>query len=311
MRLRKLLSYAMIMSGIVLLCVAYLFARVPSASAQCGTQASSCKNCHEVQKQDPVNNDGTGWHQSHAFGDFCANCHAGNVQSMVKEEAHTGMVPPLHDVQTSCGNCHPNDLNEKAQVYAVALGVKPGGLNGAPAAPASEAQPQGEPPAAAEPAADESAAPPTGSAGEPLMVGGDQDIIDYNRRYEESAAGWPPVNWGNVVLILLIVGMAAGGGAFVLWNERRLRRSVAQQAKEKPAARGVPDVKDYPPEVLALLPAIAQLNPAGRKALQRLLEHPEEASELLYSLSQLDQDLLRRIRNLDERARALLMAMAG
>ncbi len=289
----------MILSGIVLMVGAYLFSRVPAASAQCGTQASSCKNCHEVQKQDPVNNDGTGWHQSHAFGDFCANCHAGNVQSTVKEEAHTGMVPPLQDVQASCGNCHPDDLSARAQVYAVALGVKPGGLGGAPAAPAGQAPAQGE------------AAPAEAAPAPALMVGGDQNVVDYDKRYAESAAGQVPVNWGNVILGVLIVLMAAGGGAFVFWNERRLRRAAQPKAAVKPAGAAKLEMKEYAPEVLALLPAIAQLNPAGRRALQRLLEHPEEASELLYSLSQLDPDLLRRIRNLDERARALLMAMAG
>ena len=62
-------------------------------NAQCGSQASSCKNCHEVQGEDPVNNDGTAWHPSHAFGDFCYICHAGNNQAIDKAEAHTGHGP--------------------------------------------------------------------------------------------------------------------------------------------------------------------------------------------------------------------------
>ena len=72
------------------------------AKAQCGSQASSCKTCHEVQSQKPVNSDGTGWHQSHAFGDFCVFCHAGNEQATDKVAAHTGMVPPLSDVKSAC-----------------------------------------------------------------------------------------------------------------------------------------------------------------------------------------------------------------
>src|SRR5512145_3429563 len=75
-------------------------------AAQCGSQASSCKNCHEVQAQDPVNNDGTGWHESHAFGDFCYLCHAGNPQATDIEAAHTGLVPPLADVKAACQQCH-------------------------------------------------------------------------------------------------------------------------------------------------------------------------------------------------------------
>ena len=38
-----------------LLLVALVQLRLPAVQAQCGTQASSCKNCHEVQAKDPVN----------------------------------------------------------------------------------------------------------------------------------------------------------------------------------------------------------------------------------------------------------------
>src|SRR5512142_1526808 len=81
--------------GVVLLLggLAWL-ATAGSASAQCGSQASSCKNCHEVQGQDPVSAKGD-WHAQHQFGDFCANCHAGNTQATDKAAAHTGMVAPL------------------------------------------------------------------------------------------------------------------------------------------------------------------------------------------------------------------------
>ena len=46
--------------------------------AQCGSQASSCKNCHEVKGENAVNAKGD-WHISHAFGDFlrvlpCGEC---------------------------------------------------------------------------------------------------------------------------------------------------------------------------------------------------------------------------------------------
>ena len=85
-------------------------------NAECGSQASSCKNCHEVQGEDPVNNDDTAWHPSHAFGDFCYICHAGNNQAIDKAEAHLGMVPPLSDVKASCQQCHVADLEDRAQV---------------------------------------------------------------------------------------------------------------------------------------------------------------------------------------------------
>ncbi len=93
-----------------------------SVSAQCGSQASSCKNCHETQAQDPVNNDGTAWHTQHAFGDFCYLCHAGNNQATDKVAAHTGLVSPLADIDASCKSCHPNDTLTFAQTYAATLG---------------------------------------------------------------------------------------------------------------------------------------------------------------------------------------------
>ncbi len=91
------------------------------ASAQCGSSASSCKNCHETQKQDPVNTKGA-WHTQHAFGDFCEFCHAGNVKAKDEASAHAGMLDPLSDVQGSCQSCHPNDYIDRAKSYADALG---------------------------------------------------------------------------------------------------------------------------------------------------------------------------------------------
>ena len=87
----------MITAGLLLILSIGFFFLLPAqkVSAQCGSQASSCKNCHETQAQDPVNNDGTAWHASHAFGDFCYLCHAGNNQATDKTAAHTGMVDPL------------------------------------------------------------------------------------------------------------------------------------------------------------------------------------------------------------------------
>ncbi len=99
----------------------------PAASAQCGSQASSCKNCHETQAQGPVNNDGTAWHTQHQQIDACVNCHAGNPQSMDKAASHTGMVPWESDVKAGCFTCHPDDYMALAQGYATTLGVTLGG----------------------------------------------------------------------------------------------------------------------------------------------------------------------------------------
>ncbi len=104
-----------------------IWAMGPSpAQAQCGDipPHSSCITCHESES--PVNMQ-EAWHATHATKDCCASCHAGNCMVADKDLAHQGLVAqPLEDVYTSCYHCHPNDYQEKAEGYALALGVNPG-----------------------------------------------------------------------------------------------------------------------------------------------------------------------------------------
>lgn len=297
---RKKLYMTFVFTGILVLIVAGIaLAFVQPAHAQCGSQASSCKNCHEVQGQKPVNNDGTGWHQSHAFGDFCYLCHAGNQQATDKDAAHTGMVPPLSDVKAACQSCHVQDYNERAKVYADKLGVQVG--SGAPAASSS--------PTPSAPAANNQSPSQPSSSGPVVVENG--PVIDYVEQYNESVAGKTSINWGNVIVAIMIVVMVIVGGAVVYLNERKLRGgSEAKIVK----AEGEPEsihLEDYPAEVVALLPKIKALNPVGRKALGKLLTHPDAASDLLLTLSRLDPDLIKRMKGLDREAQALLIALAG
>jgi hypothetical protein len=305
-------SKFIIFSGVGVLLLAGIFVLWPAskASAQCGSQASSCKNCHETQAQDPVNNDGTDWHQAHAFGDFCYICHAGNNQSMDKATAHTGMVDPLSDVKAACGSCHPNDLMERAQVYATKLGVTVE-LTGGGVAPTA---------AAGTTITQTTTTSQTGGGApaipaSPGLVGtsGSGTTIDYNQQYNQNVLGQRTINWGNVIVGFLIVVVAVGGGAFVFWNERRLRGPSAGKtpARTAPVAAEAPVVEGYSPEVTALLPLLAQLNPVGLHSLKRLLANPEEANELLHGLSRLDPELIERFRSLDRDSRAVLLALAG
>jgi hypothetical protein len=287
--------------GLLMLAIAFVIS-VPSAEAQCGSQASSCKNCHEVQGQMPVNDKGD-WHVSHAFGDFCEFCHAGNVQAVEADAAHVGMVDPLADVKASCATCHPNDTMEMADVYAVALGIEVGtGGSGETSG--------GEPPQGGSATGEES----SGTAvdlSQPEIV--TEDLIDFNRRYEETVLGVRQVNWGNVILGVMIAVVAVGGGGFVFWNERRLR-TVASPIEEKEdgtAATPALTIEGVSSEVSALIPKLEALNPMGRRALAKLLENPEVASDLLFRLSRLDPDLVRQIRGLDQDTRAMLLAIAG
>ena len=131
-------SFVLLFSRSALLFAAVLLLLLQmGVEAQCGTQASSCKSCHEVQAELPVNADGTGWHESHAFGDFCYICHAGNQQATELEAAHQGLVDPLSDLDASCKMCHAADLTERAQVYATTLNIELGS-GSAPTEPTGE-----------------------------------------------------------------------------------------------------------------------------------------------------------------------------
>ena len=257
-------------AGLLILIVCGIALALPQpVKAQCGSQASSCKNCHEVQAKDPVNADGTNWHQAHAFGDFCYICHGGNNQATDKDAAHAGMVAPLADVKAACQQCHPNDLDARAQVYASALGVQvapagptPAGVTAATATPVAVVQPATDPQSPA-------AAPDNAS------------IVDYVQRYDENALGQKATNWGNVILVTLIAAMALGGGALVVAREGLVKVSFKDT---KPVAG------DYPTDVVDMVPDLAKLKPTARKSLQRLLKKPAVTAELLAAVDKLTND---------------------
>jgi hypothetical protein len=144
-------------------------------------------------------------------------------------------------------------------------------------------------------------------------------VVDYSRVYDETVLGVRVINWGNVILWLIILGVALGGGVFVYWNERRLRGlpfSPVKRPESKLRDSGAPVVEapivdGYASEVTSLLPLIARLNPQGLHALKKILADPEQANELLHSFSHLDPELVRRLRALDRDSRALLIAVAG
>jgi hypothetical protein len=263
------------------------------ADAQCGSQASSCKNCHEVHAQDPVNTEGD-WHIAHAFGDFCEFCHAGNVQATDADTAHQAMVAPLADPKTSCSACHPNDARDLALVYATTLGVEVGtgsaGSAGQAASPTEVPTPTTAPPASA---ADLPAA----------------GLIDFNAQYAATAEGASPVNVGNVILGVVIGAMVLGGGGFIVWKERRRRLPAA--APSDSAAEAVVPPTSPSSASAPWLDAVGALDPLGRRALERLLRDPQTASDLLRRLSRLDPDVIRTVRGLDRETRALLLALTS
>lgn len=278
-------SRALLFGGLLIFTASLLLPAAPT-EAQCGTQASSCKSCHEVQGELPVNADGTGWHESHAFGDFCYICHAGNQQAMEADAAHEGMVPPLSDVKASCQMCHAEDLDARAQVYAALLNVElsSGSASSGSVAPTNEPSSDdfwGGEPAAPTSAPAEAAASPVPVEDEqaadclPLdsaLVVDDASMVDYVQRYEEIVLGKTPTNWGNVALIAMIGLLVVGGGGFVVLNEIRVNLAAGEMRK----AEG-----EYPADVVEMLPALANLKTQTRRALKKILDNPQKSDKVL------------------------------
>ena len=178
--------------GGVLLFLAGLMLVPDTAQAQCGSSSSSCKNCHEVNAEYPVNGSGD-WHTSHAFGDFCAFCHGGNVQATDQAAAHEDMIYPLSDLEGSCASCHPTDYRDKGDVYAVALGVD-----------LDAAGPRGDGPASGGGEGAETV-DPSEQPSEPIAAPGERHasgaLIDFNRRYEIEVLGqFDTSRTGNLIL---------------------------------------------------------------------------------------------------------------
>jgi hypothetical protein len=253
---------------LLLVTVGTLFLLPPrSVSAQCGSQASSCKNCHETQAKDPVNSDGTAWHTQHAFGDFCYLCHAGNNQATDETAAHTGMVAPLSDIDASCKSCHPNDTSALAQTYAATLGQTVG---------AGSAVSATQPAVAA--ATPSQAAPVATQA--PVVLSA--DMVDYSQRYDTVALGQKPVNTGNIILLVMLGILVLGGGSFVLQREGVIK--VFFEDPKRIAVSG-----KYPADVVEMLPGISKLNGDSRKALHNILAKPKVAADLFTSIDRLSQ----------------------
>jgi hypothetical protein len=266
---RKKLFMMMVATGFLLVLGTGLWlATAQPVNAQCGSQASSCKNCHEVQAQKSVNSDGTGWHQSHAFGDFCYICHAGNQQATDIAEAHTGMVAPLSDIKASCQQCHPNDLTERAQVYATVLGVDVN-ASSAPAAPAvsDSTTSVSDQPAAVAPKPVSVAAP----ANTEIDLN-DPNLVDYAKNYDEIVLGKKPINWGNAILLAIIGMVVVGGGGFVITREKLVKVSFGETKKAG---------DEYPADLVDMLPAIANLKASSRKSLKNVLSNPKKAEKVL------------------------------
>lgn len=294
-------KYILLVSVVAMLLAALaILSQPPPASAQCGSSVSSCKDCHEVKKQAPVNTVGA-WHSEHAFGDFCEFCHSGNVKAKDKAAAHVGLMGPLADVRAGCQSCHPNDFTNRAGKYATTLGVAVG-TGSAPAAAA---------------AADGSPAPAAGECGPAAPTGG--QVIDLNRVYADTLAP-RPTNWGNVVLLGLIAATLLLLFGLIWYYENPMARAVAGFRQllalptPLPGAPGsggaLPVSAVGRPDVGGLLPLLAASDPETVRALTHLLSDRESGPKVIKALSNLDFRALASLSEGDEKRLAALMALA-
>jgi hypothetical protein len=227
--------------------------------AQCGSQASSCKNCHEVKGEDSVNAKGD-WHVAHAFGDFCEFCHGGNVQATDEAAAHQGLVQPLDDVKTNCSSCHAADYQTKAETYAKALGVTVGASTGGTTPPSAPAATTSN--TAAQPAQSTQSAQPQTQQPAPAATPTYSEVTDYVAAYR--AAKPLPPSAGTLVTGMMLALTVVGGGSFIFWNEKRLRSMPRPAASDTPA-------DEQSQEIAQLQPILKKLDVESLRALRTLL----------------------------------------
>ena len=238
-------------------------AKIPGGLAQCGSQASSCKNCHEVKGEDPINAKGD-WHTQHAFGDFCEFCHAGNVQATDEAVAHQGMVQPLGDVKANCSSCHAADYQTKAEPYAKTLGVTIG-TGGSPQAPTGSSAPSA--PAPQQPA--QQTTTPQQNAAQPVQAATptSNQIVDYVAQYRAERP--KPLSAGSLITGLLFGLTVVGGGSFVAWNEKRLRSMPQRSA----STATVTTTDERTQELAQLLPMLEKMDAQTLRALRTILSN--------------------------------------
>ena len=279
MRGRTFLAFA----GVAGLLVLGLWTYWPErAEAACGASVSSCKSCHEVQGKKPVNKIGQ-WHVQHSFGDFCEFCHAGVTKEQTKEGAHQGLRKPLADVQQSCGYCHAADIAARAAKY--------GGTAVGASAPSGSSSTGASAP---------SAPPPAPKSTAPAPAAGSKDLIDYNK---ELGAGKEGIGKGNLILIFLNLAAAAALGGSWWYFEKGPSRSGALGTKriDVAAPAGVDPI---------LHELLTGCDKGTLAALKAILDRGEQGCQLLKVASQLDVELMNRLRGLTEEELNLLHSLA-
>lgn len=209
---RKVSILITILGSLLILGLVYWMLPAQRANAQC-KNLSSCKNCHESQAQNPVNAKGA-WHVDHANFDLCYACHGGARDATDKTQAHTGLILKLQDMPASCKQCHAADLDARFTKYAAALNISD--TSSLQAAKQSSDALKGLSGFLGQQPAGVSVPTPTPPADTKTVVAAAVSSRPANTR-------------ANIILGSLLVLGVLGGGWYIAWNERRLRRENEQQ----------------------------------------------------------------------------------
>ncbi len=278
--------------------------------AQCGASLSSCKTCHEVKREKPVATQGA-WHQQHAFGDFCEFCHGGNTAAKDKATAHQGInTMPLKNAGNTCSSCHPDDYSELAQKYAAILKVDLGNLETTP--PASSQKQQ-----ASEEKTTESVARTTSAS--TIAIPSGSEIIDFNELL--TAEKKPPVNYGNIILVALILGLFF---VFLImyWyfnrdqiieSIKKLRTSLsssATTAKSSAETDRAVAILNQNPTLRDLVVKLDELDISTLETLSKILSLNGMSERLVKTLGKLDLKLVSTLNKLSEQDLDLLLALS-
>lgn len=142
-------------------------------------------------------------------------------------------------------------------------------------------------------------------------------IVDYAR----PSGG---ISTGNLIVGLLLAVTVIGGGAFVYWNEKRLRRLAVPRSTEgyvtfetgsvtdqSGAAIAAAPIDEMSPELAKLLPVLRSLDPRTLRALRIILSDRKRGEELLQALSLINFSVLEEMKRLDKRELSLLLALAS
>lgn len=306
-----------------MLLLVFVLTNIGTGYAQCGASLSSCKTCHEVKREMPVMTKGD-WHKDHSFGDFCEFCHGGNTAANSEAEAHQGMsLNPVKQPGNTCSSCHPDNYKAEAQKYASILHIT---IDESEASSGSQAAaPPKDTTATVAAGSGSSAGTQTETASSTISVPSGGEVVDFNQLLTEETepAG---INTGNLILIILIIGLAVLFlGMYWSFNRESIREKIHNFLAEPegetdiavPEASGPEEPEQDLVRVLERQPALKRLvmqlresDPTVIESLVSITGQDGDSEKLIKSLARIDLQLLKSLQLLKEGELDVLLTLA-